>query len=181
MKNCIGGGNLVLTQAEGPNLIGWHFVSYLMALLSSSLSQWMNEVQKCGGSVCCVGGTQEQLMHNCWVGSWRLEQCQLFLPSAVLQHWRGTWTLHSYSHPLQQDMEEGASPGLQLWKESVACAMHGSFSLFPTRSAVISSQYSPSLSQSKVYSQTFWCRESLAEDLCPLILQWNQAVTARGF
>lgn len=86
MRNCIGGGNLVLTQAEGPDLMGWHYVSYLTALLSSSLSQCMNEVRKCEESVRCVGGTLEQLMHNCWVGSWKLEQGQLFCLSAVLEH-----------------------------------------------------------------------------------------------
>lgn len=86
-------GNLIaLTQAEGPGLIGWHYVSYLMALLSSPLSQCINEVLKRRGSVHCVGGTLEQLMHRQLpvhlhgVGSRRLEQCQLFLPSPTLWH-----------------------------------------------------------------------------------------------
>lgn len=50
---------------------------------------------------------------------------------------------------------EGAGPVLQLWKESVACGIHGSFSLFPTTNAVLSSQYCPSLRQNKVCSLPF--------------------------
>ena len=86
------GDLIVLTQAEGPGLTGWRYVSYLMALLSSPLSQCMNEVLKCRGLVHCVGGMLEQLMHKQLpvhrrgVGSWSLEQCQLFLPSPTLGH-----------------------------------------------------------------------------------------------
>lgn len=45
-----------------------------------------------GGSVHCVGGMLEQLMHKQLpvhqrgVGSQRLEQCQLFLPPPMLGH-----------------------------------------------------------------------------------------------
>lgn len=97
MKNCIGGGNLVLTQAEGPGLVGWHY-RVTAVLPSQPVHKWGTEMW--GISVLCwrdAGAADAQL----WVGSWMPEQCQLFLPSAMLDHWRVTWTLHSCSHPLQ--------------------------------------------------------------------------------
>lgn len=64
---------------------------------------------------------------------------------------------------------EGGPAQCSLWKESVACGVHGSLS--PTTNTVPSSQCSPLVRHSKAHSQTFWCRESLAKGLCSLILQ----------
>lgn len=91
-KLCVCVGNLtVLTQAEGPGLTGWCYLSYLMALLSSPLSRCMNEVLKCRGLVHRVGGTWEQLMHKqlpvhrCRVGSWSSVSCSCPLQARALK------------------------------------------------------------------------------------------------
>lgn len=77
------------------------------------------------GALCWgdAGVADAQAAARGWARAGGLAQCQLFLLSPALGQRGVTRTLHSCLHPPQEQVEEGACPALQQWKESVACGV----------------------------------------------------------
>lgn len=111
-----------------------------------------------------AAGTQAAVWYRGWVGSRRLELCQLFLPLPTVE-------LLVHAHTRFRGWRREPVWLSDSTRSLLLVACMDLLSLFPVTSAIKCSQENPSPSQSKVCSQTFWGGEGLAEDLLPLILK----------